>query len=43
MKQTEIVAPAFPPLLASELKRAAFKFVASVGALIGLSLLLASI
>lgn len=43
MKQTEITAPAFAPLPVAELTRASVKFIISVGALIGVSLLLASL
>jgi hypothetical protein len=43
MKQTEIAASAFAPFPAAELARASIRFVVSVGALIGISLLLASL
>jgi hypothetical protein len=43
MRQTEIAAFDFPPVAAPTFTRAAIRFVASFAALIGVSLLLASL
>jgi hypothetical protein len=43
MRQTQVAAPDFAPVPASTFVWAAIRFVASVGALIGISLLLASV
>ncbi len=42
MSQTEVAAPAFSPVPAPTFTSAAIRFVVSLGALIGVSLLLAS-
>lgn len=41
MRQTDVAAPDFDLMLGAKLTQAAIRFVASVGALIGVSLLLA--
>jgi hypothetical protein len=43
MRQTEVAAPAFSPVAAPTFAAAALRFLVSLGALIGLSLLLASL
>jgi hypothetical protein len=43
MRQTEIVAHDFNVMLGTKLTKAAIRFVAAVGAVIGISLLLASL
>jgi len=43
MRQTEVAAPPFAPVLAPTFMAAAIRFVASLAALIGVSLLLASL
>lgn len=43
MPQTEVAAPAFPPVSVLRFTRAAIRFIASFAALIGISLLLASL
>jgi len=43
MRQTDVAAHGFDLLLSAKLTQAALRFVASVGALIGVSLLLASL
>jgi len=43
MRQTDVTAPAFPPVPAPTFTAAAMRFVVSLGALISISLLLASL
>jgi hypothetical protein len=43
MRQTDVTAPAFAPVPAPTFKGAAVRFVVSLGALIGISLLLAGL
>jgi hypothetical protein len=43
MRQTDVTAPAFSPVPAPRFTAAAIRFVVSLGALIGLSLLLAGL
>lgn len=43
MRQTEVTAPAFSPVPAPTFQAAALRFIVSLGALIGVSLLLAGL
>ncbi|WP_255549898.1 hypothetical protein [Microvirga arvi] len=43
MRQTEVTAPAFSPVPAPTFTAATLRFIVSLGALIGVSLLLASL
>jgi hypothetical protein len=43
MRQTQVAAPAFSPVPVPTLTGAAIRFVVSLGALVGISLLLASL
>jgi hypothetical protein len=43
MRQTEVAVPAFSPMSVPTFTSAAIRFVASLGALIGISLLLAGL